>query len=93
MNVSRRTCLMGILSAMAGMAAALLPEAARAQVGGTRRRSRHRRRRRRTRRRLTVLPSNHTTTEVEGKTYYVVDGVKYEAVMEEGETVYVEVVE
>jgi len=40
-----------------------------------------------------VLPAGHTTTVVEGNTYYVVDGVNYEAVTEAGEVVYVEVLE
>ena len=79
----------------AGVLAALgLFGSAEAEAGvhqarrGTRRRTR-----RRARRRLTRLPRNHTTTVVAGTTYYVVDGVTYEPVSEEGEIVYVEVVD
>ena len=92
MNVSRRSALQRsartVLAVVGlGTAGLLIADTSEGQTGHARRR-RHRRRRRR---RLTALTANHTTTVVEGKTYYVVDGVTYEAVTEEGEVVYVEV--
>ena len=94
MNVSRRSVLRRIAGAAMGavslgMAGLLITDTAEGQTGHARRR-RHRRRRRR---RIYVLSANHTTKVVEGKTYYVDDGVTYEAVTEQGELVYVEVFE
>ena len=98
MTVSRRSALRSIASAALGAvslgaAGLLITETAEGQsVVGTRHRMR-RRTRRRTRRRMYALPAGHTTTVVAGTPYYVVEGVTYEAVMEQGDVVYVEVID
>ncbi len=96
MEVSRRSALRSIASAALGAvslsaAGLLIPDAVEGQA--RRARGGRRRRRRRTRRRVYVLSKNHTTTVVAGTTYYIMDGVTYEAVMEEGDVVYVEVID
>jgi hypothetical protein len=55
------------------------------------RRTARRTSRRVTARRLYALPAGHTTVVVSGATYYVVDGVKYKAVIVDGKTAYVPV--